>query len=356
MDFSFYLKEQLRLHPSAQPRDAVKQCFQAAFGAEHLLLDIASARAYFDNEFSSVPERDGPLSEPISPDFCRVNLSAWKRDMLPRHWLFEMFRLTASRGAATNGNAVFTHCLNAAKSYAESGKAPFTLEAWNEFWEDYDARAPKPVHHSAPYRADEYPAYRVVSMRYARLIPLLKRIAGLPAHPGVVIAIDGRSASGKTTLAKHLTEITGAGLIHMDDFFLPEPLRTDARLSQPGGNVHYERFLSEVLPMLSSGEAFSYQAFDCEKMRMGALKHVAKSPLRIVEGAYSCHPELGNYMGLKVFCHVEPEEQLQRIRERNGNEMAAIFKSRWIPMEELYFDAFPLADKADVTLNAATAH
>ena len=36
-----------------------------------------------------------------------------------------------------------------------------------------------------------------------------------------VIAIDGRCASGKTTLARELAERLGAGVIHMDDFFLP---------------------------------------------------------------------------------------------------------------------------------------
>ena len=346
MTFAHHLKKQLQLHPSAEPRDAVKLCYQAAFGAEHLLLDIESARDYLDDEFSSVASGEGPLFEQISPDFCRVNLSAWKKEALPRGWLFEMFRITASNGAAANGTEIFAGCLSDVESHMASGEAPFTPAAWHDFMEGYDRHAPKPVHHSAFYRENEHPAYRVVSMRYARLIPLLKHINEL-SEVGI-IAIDGRSAAGKTTLAEVLCEITGSGIIHMDDFFLPGDLRTEARLSEPGGNVHYERFLTEVLPLLSSGNAFSYQTFDCEEMQMGELRQVAESGLRVVEGAYSCHPKLGDYMGLRVFCDITPEEQLRRIRNRNGDEMADIFKSVWIPMEEAYLSAFSIAAKADI--------
>ena len=42
----------------------------------------------------------------------------------------------------------------------------------------------------------------------------------------------------------------------MDDFFLPPALRTPERRSEPGGNVHYERFLTEVLPNLRSEDLF----------------------------------------------------------------------------------------------------
>ncbi len=49
------------------------------------------------------------------------------------------------------------------------------------------------------------------------------------------VAIDGRCAAGKTTLAQALADATGGGVIHMDDFFLPTGLRTAARLEEPGG-------------------------------------------------------------------------------------------------------------------------
>lgn len=76
-----------------------------------------------------------------------------------------------------------------------------------------------------------------------------------PAGCGV-IAMDGRAAAGKTTLAEELAVTLGGAVVHMDDFFLPGELRTPERLAAPGGNVHAERFAEEVLPYLRRGEAF----------------------------------------------------------------------------------------------------
>ena len=68
-----------------------------------------------------------------------------------------------------------------------------------------------------------------------------------------IIAIDGRCAAGKTTLAARLAKELGGDVIHMDDFFLPLELRTEERFREPGGNVHYERFKTEVLKPLEAG-------------------------------------------------------------------------------------------------------
>ena len=34
-----------------------------------------------------------------------------------------------------------------------------------------------------------------------------------------IISVDGRAAAGKTTLAARLSQLLGASVIHMDDFF-----------------------------------------------------------------------------------------------------------------------------------------
>ena len=81
-----------------------------------------------------------------------------------------------------------------------------------------------------------------------------------------LIAIDGRCAAGKTTLAAWLQKETGCNVIHMDHFFLRREQRSSRRLQEPGGNVDYERFLTEVMTPLCRGQAFSYRPFDCKTM------------------------------------------------------------------------------------------
>lgn len=166
----------------------------------------------------------------------------------------------------------------------------------------------------------------------------------------LVIALDGRCASGKTTAAQVLAQKLQASVIHMDDFFLPVELRTEERLSVPGGNVHYERFREEVLGRLSGRGDFSYRSFDCSKMELGEERLVKGADLYIVEGAYSTYPALGNYMQLKIFSDVEREVQLQRIRERGGEGALKAFKERWIPLEEAYFAAYRIRETSDIVI------
>lgn len=200
----------------------------------------------------------------------------------------------------------------------------------NEFWEQVNQRF--------EMRAHMYPE------RLRRLLKLIKDYTDkyddehivAPSHP-FIIAIDGRAASGKSTLAEQLSKLLDADVVHMDDFFLPPALRTEERLAEPGGNVHYERFCEEVLPYLESSAAFSYRIFDCSKMDYSGERIIENKPILIVEGSYSHHPKFGGYADLFVFSDVDAEEQLRRIRLRNGEEKVQMFAKKWIPMEERYF-------------------
>lgn len=66
-----------------------------------------------------------------------------------------------------------------------------------------------------------------------------------------------------------------------------------------------------------------------------------------VEGAYSCHPVLGEYMDRKVFLDIDHETQTERIRTRNGEDILQDFLQLWIPLEEAYFQAFSLEENTD---------
>jgi len=164
----------------------------------------------------------------------------------------------------------------------------------------------------------------------------------------LLIAIDGRCASGKTTLALGLQQALGCNVIHMDHFFLPPGLRTEERLSQPGGNIDSERFLREVLEPISAGLAFSYKPFDCRAQSFGESISILPQRLNILEGAYSCHPLFAGSYSLKVFMSISAKEQLERIRRRNGEEAAQVFTEKWIPMEERYFEAYNIRELCDI--------
>ena len=163
----------------------------------------------------------------------------------------------------------------------------------------------------------------------------------------VVVAIDGKCTSGKTTLAAQLAEIYDCNVFHMDDFFLRPEQRTPERFAEIGGNVDYERFREVVLLPLKSGKAFSYRPFDCSTFTLAAPVTVAPKKLNIIEGTYSHHPYFSNSYDLKILLTVDEETQRQRILERPAFLHKRFFEE-WIPMENRYFREFDIPDRCDI--------
>lgn len=178
----------------------------------------------------------------------------------------------------------------------------------------------------------------------------------LTSKPCLLVAIDGRCAAGKTTLAAHLQRAYACNLFHMDDFFLRPQQRSEERFAAPGGNVDYERFSQEVMEPLLQTIPFSYQPYDCHAQALKAPIRVTPHPVNIVEGSYCCHPKLSSHYDLKVFLHVNRFEQLQRIERRNGSERVTGFIQKWIPLEEDYFKAYRIKEQSDLCFHLGGIH
>ena len=169
---------------------------------------------------------------------------------------------------------------------------------------------------------------------------VLQAVQALPqSRQPLIVALGGRCASGKTTLAALLLQRTGCSVVHMDHFFLRPEQRTRERLEQPGGNVDYERFLAEVLEPLRAGKDCFYRPYDCKQQKLTEPVAVRQDRLIVVEGSYSCHPTLWERYDLHVFLTVNPQEQLRRIGRGNGREGLEMFRQRGVPLEERYFSA-----------------
>lgn len=164
----------------------------------------------------------------------------------------------------------------------------------------------------------------------------------------VFAAIDGRCGAGKTTLASILQEHIFCNVIHMDDFFLTPDMRTEERMKIPGGNVDYERVLSEVIEPLKTGKTFSYRPYQCGVQSFGEPIKVVPAAVTVFEGSYSCHPALWDFYDLHIFLDVDGDTQIKRIALRNGEKSAEIFKKRWIPLEESYFGEYQIKSRCEL--------
>ncbi len=170
--------------------------------------------------------------------------------------------------------------------------------------------------------------------------------------PNLIVAIDGNCGAGKTTLAMLLKQKFGAEIIAMDHFFLREHQRTNERLSEIGGNIDYERFHSQVLLNLQK-QQFEYRPFNCKTFTLDSGIIIQNSNMRIIEGSYSLHPKFDGFYDVKIFLSLPLNEQIQRIRQRNGEEMLLTFEQKYIPMENAYFEKFNIKEKCDFLISCS---
>lgn len=185
-------------------------------------------------------------------------------------------------------------------------------------------------------------------MKKSELISLLR--AWDKQNARKIIAIDGRCASGKTTLASYISEHIPCDTVHMDDFFLPFEMRTSERLSQAGGNMDRERLLLEILIPLKNGGGYAYSKFSCKNGLITPGEKIMPQKITIVEGSYSCHPDLFEFYDLHIFLSVDKKTQKERILQRNKDNADAFF-SKWIPLEEKYFSEFNIKEKCEIVLS-----
>ena len=189
-----------------------------------------------------------------------------------------------------------------------------------------------------------------------RLIPsdfssLTQTIASLlEAHPerSVLIALDGRCGSGKTTLAAQLAEqFPGRAVFHTDDYYLPPAQRIPNWAETPCANMDLTRLREEVLVPAQAGAAVRSRAYACREGAYLPEQCVPPAPLYILEGSYSHHPILAGFYDLKVFVTCSKEEQARRLQAREG-ERYENFVRRWIPLEEAYFAQCRIEALADL--------
>lgn len=327
-----------RRYPAMEPMDEVKLLFQARMGCGHLLAEEdAVTERIASEEKALVPDPAEPLTEPLGGRYMRLNLRRAMADGIRPEWIARMMRNSPAPVSTREDVAHDERLSEAARPLAR------------RLVEEHDWLPG----HSASYRAAYAPAYRVIGRAYLPVLPVLSALQRQWDRPRLLVCIDGPCGSGKTTLSRLLAPVIGAGVVSMDDFFLPHGRKTPQRLAQPGGNADWERVLEEfVLPWQAAGHA-AYRPYDCHRDDYLPPREVDNPRLAVLEGSYSLIPALGDRADLRVFLTVDPQEQRRRILERNGPEALQGFVSRWIPLEQAYFSAFSLPDDSCLTLDTS---
>lgn len=168
-----------------------------------------------------------------------------------------------------------------------------------------------------------------------------------------VVALDGRSGAGKTTLAVSVASRLDATLVTGDDFYrdLSELERLSLNASE-GVQLYFdwERLRDEVLGPLRRGRSATYFPFDWvagHGMTKAAV-HLAPSRFIVLEGVYSARPELAPYVDATVLIETDNEERIKRLAERAHRH--AEWATRWDAAEDLYFSAIRSPEAFDLVV------
>lgn len=342
-----FLLEQCTLYPALRPQDLLKALHQSVFGCGHFVTDETAGLSFLRQEW----ETPGPATEiePLDGDYCRVPLGYLNVSGLSSETLFRLFVLSAE--GPTDSAVLLQEKLDVLLHLSKEGLLPFSYEEAAAAVSDWQDAGFPSCHHSPEFREAYHPTYRVIRKDFLWLLPLLTTIDHrMAAQKRAIVALEGGSASGKTTLAVLLSQTYNCTVFHMDDFFLRPEQRTEQRLAEPGGNVDRERFYAEVLKPLTEGRTVQYQRYDCHTQSLVPPVEITPKALTIVEGAYSMHPALAECYDLSVFLRISPELQQERILKRNGPEVAERFFSMWVPLETAYFEAMDPAGRCDLIL------
>jgi hypothetical protein len=139
-----------------------------------------------------------------------------------------------------------------------------------------------------------------------------------------VLAVDGRSGGGKTTVARRLAAaVPGATVLHTDDVAWYHAFFDWADLMRDG-----------ILAPLRAGEDVAYRppAWD-QRGRDGAITASAASPLVIVEGVGIGRRELSAYVDALLWVQTDADEARRRGLARDGVD-GADFWAEWQAAED----------------------
>jgi uridine kinase len=157
----------------------------------------------------------------------------------------------------------------------------------------------------------------------------------------VVVGVDGRSASGKTTFAKRLSSELNTPLVHTDDvawhhsFFDWWPL-----------------MLEEIIMPFRAGQVIDWKPEAWIKQRREGSIVVPKSSILILEGVSATRQELSHHVDLPIW--VETDTQIAETRglERDGPD-GHDFWFEWQAGEQPFLEHDKPWDRAKLIVDGA---
>jgi uridine kinase len=172
-----------------------------------------------------------------------------------------------------------------------------------------------------------------------------------------LVALDGRSGTGKSTLALGVADLLDAGVIKGDDFYAGgsaeywDAMTADEKVR----HVIDWRRQRPVLESLRDGARATWHPYDWLADNGGLSDTVLScepNAVVILDGAYSARPELADLFSLRVLLQAEEEVRRTRLLEREGEQYRADWEARWHVAELHYFGTVMPPEAFDLVLRS----
>ena len=172
----------------------------------------------------------------------------------------------------------------------------------------------------------------------------------------ILVAIDGRSGTGKSTIAKIIAARLNGVEITADDFWIGGSNEEwDKRSPQEKASlaIDWKRLRGEALEPLLAGKPASWHPFDWKAGKGLATHFINRGPTRLVvlDGAYSARPELSDIIDLSILVEVpDDSNRRDRLVKRENREYMDNWHRRWDPAENYYFSKVRPKDFFDIII------
>ena len=171
----------------------------------------------------------------------------------------------------------------------------------------------------------------------------------------LLVAVNGKDASGKTILAKNLVyylkkrttqQIT---YIAFDNFLNKSSIRNAKFESEAAGSFNnafnYQGFIDNFLEPLTSSSIYKDQIYDLETDTEieSSYRHADVGSIFIVDGLFLYRKELLSYWNIKVLLEADTDVIVERGAKRDESVFGSYelakdrYMNRYMPSQEVYY-------------------
>jgi uridine kinase len=182
--------------------------------------------------------------------------------------------------------------------------------------------------------------------------------AQLAERPGVfVVALDGMSGTGKTTIAREVAKRLDAVNVLCDDFFIGG-YNTEWTKRSPQEMIDtvidWRRMRREVVEPLRAGRPARWHPFDWKAGKGLDAGTITAQPKRVVllEGAYTARKELSDVVDFAILVTMPHGQRVERVIEREGEDHSKDWHATWQEAMDHYFDTMRPPSSFDLVVEA----